>query len=119
MSSSRPFSSTSSTNANLSASTMSSSTFSTATTKAPPSSSSTSQHTAAAPTSSIASLQHLRPSPSPGLRVPSNRKTIYDRNLNRTRAAELSRASFSYLFAEMVVYAQRKVTGIQDLERRW
>ena len=53
-----------------------------------------------------------------GLRTPSNRKTIYDRNLNRTRAAELSRASFAYLFAEMVTYAQRRVTGIQDLEKR-
>ncbi|KAG8530395.1 uncharacterized protein KY384_004897 [Bacidia gigantensis] len=53
-----------------------------------------------------------------GLRVPSNRKTIYDRNINRTRAAELSRASFAYIFAEMVAYAQKKVTGIQDLERR-
>jgi len=53
-----------------------------------------------------------------GLRTPSNRKTIYDRNLNRTRGAELSRAGFAYLFAEMVMYAQRRVTGIQDLERR-
>ena len=52
-----------------------------------------------------------------GLRVPSNRKTIYDRNINRTRTAELSRASFAYLFAEMVTYAQKRVTGIQDLER--
>lgn len=54
-----------------------------------------------------------------GLRTPSNRKTIYDRNLNRTRTAELSRASFAYLFSEMVTYAQKKVTGIQDLERRY
>lgn len=54
-----------------------------------------------------------------GLRTPSNRKTIYDRNLNRTRTAELSRASFAYLFSEMVTYAQRRVTGIQDLERRY
>ncbi|MCJ1480125.1 TRAPP subunit trs31 [Schaereria dolodes] len=53
-----------------------------------------------------------------GLRTPSNRKTIYDRNLNRTRTAELSRASFAYLFSEMVSYAQHRVTGIQDLERR-
>lgn len=52
------------------------------------------------------------------LRTPSNRKTIYDRNLNRTRTAELSRASFAYLFSEMVSYAQKRVTGIQDLERR-
>ena len=57
--------------------------------------------------------------PQSGLRYPSNRKTIYDRNLNRTRTAELSRASFGYLFAEMVTYAQRRVTGIQDLERRY
>ena len=54
-----------------------------------------------------------------GLRTPSNRKTIYDRNLNRTRTAELSRASFAYLFSEMVTYAQKRVTGIQDLERRY
>ncbi|KAI4132639.1 MAG: hypothetical protein LQ338_000579 [Usnochroma carphineum] len=52
------------------------------------------------------------------LRTPSNRKTIYDRNLNRTRTAELSRASFAYLISEMVSYAQKRVTGIQDLERR-
>ncbi|RAH70267.1 trafficking protein particle complex subunit 5 [Aspergillus aculeatinus CBS 121060] len=55
---------------------------------------------------------------STGLRVPSNRKTIYDRHLNRSRNAELSRASFAFLFGEMVTYAQRRVTGIQDLERR-
>ena len=53
-----------------------------------------------------------------GFRTPSNRKTIYDRNLNRTRQAELSRASFAYLFAEMVTYAQKRVKGIQDLERK-
>lgn len=58
------------------------------------------------------------PQSTPGLRVPSNRKTIYDRHLNRSRNAELSRASFAYLFAEMVTYAQRRVTGIQDLEKR-
>ena len=53
------------------------------------------------------------------LRVPTNRKTIYDRNLNRSRNAELGRASFAYLFMEMVTYAQKRVTGIQDLERRY
>ncbi|KAK2749480.1 TRAPP subunit trs31 [Myotisia sp. PD_48] len=56
--------------------------------------------------------------PSAGLRIPSNRKTIYDRNLNRTRNSELNKSTFAYLFAEMVIFAQRKVTGIQDLERR-
>lgn len=52
------------------------------------------------------------------LRLPSNKKTIYDRNLNRSRNAELSRASFAYLFMEMVSYAQKRVTDIQDLEKR-
>lgn len=59
------------------------------------------------------------PQQTPGLRLPSNRKTIYDRHLNRSRNAETSRASFAYLFAEMVTYAQRRVTGIQDLEKRY
>lgn len=69
---------------------------------------------------SSAQLQRVPqlPQPTPGLRTPTNRKTIYDRNLNRTRTAELSRASFAYLFGEMVGYAQKRVTGIQDLERR-
>lgn len=74
--------------------------------------------------SSSTSLQQQRAPQQPpqqhaGLRTPSNRKTIYDRNLNRTRTAELSRASFAYLFGEMVGYAQKRVTGIQDLERRY
>lgn len=54
-----------------------------------------------------------------GLRYPMNGKTIYHRTLNRTRTSELSQASFAYLFAEMVSYAQRRVTGIQDLEKRY
>jgi hypothetical protein len=54
-----------------------------------------------------------------GLRYPANGKTIYHRPLNRTKTAELSQASFAYLFSEMVSYAQRRVTGIQDLEKRF
>jgi hypothetical protein len=54
----------------------------------------------------------------PGLRYPSTKKTIYDRNLNRTKNAELSRAAFAYLFIEMINYAQRQVKGITDLEKR-
>ncbi|KAF2809024.1 trafficking protein particle complex subunit 5 [Mytilinidion resinicola] len=54
----------------------------------------------------------------PGLRYPSNKKTIYDRNLNRSKNAELSRAAFAYLFVEMISYAQKRVKGIADLERR-
>lgn len=55
---------------------------------------------------------------STGLRYPTNGKTIYSRTLNRTRTSELSQASFAYLFSEMVSYAQKRVTGIQDLEKR-
>lgn len=54
-----------------------------------------------------------------GLRYPSNKKTIYDRNLSRSRTAELSRAAFAYLFVEMIGYAQRRVSGIADLEKRY
>ncbi|KAF2646209.1 trafficking protein particle complex subunit 5 [Massarina eburnea CBS 473.64] len=56
--------------------------------------------------------------PGPGLRYPSNKKTIYDRNLNRTKNAELSRAAFAYLFIEMISYAQRGAKDVGDLEQR-
>ncbi|KJR89100.1 uncharacterized protein SPSK_06542 [Sporothrix schenckii 1099-18] len=56
--------------------------------------------------------------PQSGLRYPTSGKTIYHRPLNRTRNAELSQSAFAYLFSEMVGYAQRRVTGIQDLEKR-
>lgn len=55
----------------------------------------------------------------PGLKYPSSGKTIYHRPLNRSRTQELSQASFAYLFGEMVSYAQKRVTGIQDLEKRY
>ena len=61
---------------------------------------------------------HKPTSSSSGLRYPSNRRSIYDRHLNRSRTAELSKASFAYLFNEMITYAQRRVTGITDLEKR-
>lgn len=55
----------------------------------------------------------------PGLKYPTNGKTIYNRPLNRSRTQELSQASFAYLFGEMVSYAQKRVTDIQDLEKRY
>jgi hypothetical protein len=54
-----------------------------------------------------------------GLRYPSNKKSIYDRNLNRSKNSELSRAAFAYLFIEMIAYAQRGVTNVGDLEQRY
>ena len=81
-----------------------------------------------APTSSVASLSTAVPShgalgsisqlPPSSASLVGNKRTIYDRHLNRTRGAEMSRATFAYLFAEMVTYAQRRVTGIADLEKR-
>lgn len=54
-----------------------------------------------------------------GLRYPSNGKTIYHRALSRTKTAELSQASFAYLFSEMIGYAQKRVRGVQELEERY
>lgn len=55
----------------------------------------------------------------PGLRLPSSGKTIYHRPLNRTKTAEISQASFAYLFGEMISYAQRNIKSIQELEQRY
>lgn len=54
-----------------------------------------------------------------GLRYPSNKKTIYDRNLNRSKNAELSRAAFAYLFIEMINHAQKHAKDVGDLEKRY
>ncbi|EIN13200.1 TRAPP complex subunit trs31 [Punctularia strigosozonata HHB-11173 SS5] len=46
------------------------------------------------------------------------RPNIYDRNLNKTRTAEVSASAFAFLFSEVVQYTQKRVAGINDLERR-
>ena len=51
----------------------------------------------------------------PGL----NRPNIYDRNLNKTRSAEVSGAAYAFLFSEIVQYTQKRVSDINDLERQW
>jgi hypothetical protein len=56
--------------------------------------------------------------PGSNLRYASSRKTIYDRQLNRTQRADISKASFAFLFSEMIQYAQKQVSGIQDLEKK-
>lgn len=53
------------------------------------------------------------------MRYPSNKKSIYDRNLNRSKNAELSRAAFAYLFIEMIAYAQKGAKDVGDLEQRY
>ncbi|OAJ36353.1 hypothetical protein BDV3_000989 [Batrachochytrium dendrobatidis] len=46
------------------------------------------------------------------------RPTILDRNLNRTRSSEVSLSAYAFLFSEMLQYAQKRVNGIQDLEKK-
>ena len=53
------------------------------------------------------------------IRSSPRKQSIYDRNLNRSRGLELSHSAYTFLFAEMVAYAQNKVDGIAELERRY
>jgi len=46
------------------------------------------------------------------------RVPIVERNLNKTKGAEVGLGAFAFLFSEMLQYAQRRVHGIQDLERK-
>lgn len=48
----------------------------------------------------------------------SGRPNIYDRNLNKTRTADVSLSAFAFLFSEIIQYTQKRVSGIGDLERR-
>lgn len=86
-------------------------------------------------TSSLSSGEHLSPTTSStrfslqsapsisttlGTSKPQHaRPNIYDRNLNKTRTTEVSASAFSFLFSEVVQYTQKRVSGINDLERRW
>lgn len=53
------------------------------------------------------------------MRYPSNKKSIYDRNLNRSKNSELSRAAFAYLFIEMIAYAQKGAKDVGGLEQKY
>ncbi|QIW94693.1 hypothetical protein AMS68_000211 [Peltaster fructicola] len=54
----------------------------------------------------------------PSLRYPSNKKTIYDRNLNRTKNTEISLASFAYLFNQLITYHHSRSPSVSELESR-
>ena len=43
---------------------------------------------------------------------------IYTRHLNRSQTALLSRASFAYLFAEMISYTKQNISSVTALELR-
>lgn len=64
------------------------------------------------PPSIHSALGSVKPAPGP-------RPNIYDRNLNKTRTSEVSASAFAFLFAEIVQYTQKRVGGINDLERRY
>ncbi|EIM92709.1 TRAPP complex subunit trs31 [Stereum hirsutum FP-91666 SS1] len=84
--------------------------------------------------SSLSSAEHLSPTTSSarfslptapsisttigGPSKPLSRPNIYDRPLNKSRTAQVSASSFAFLFSELVQYTQKRVNGINDLERR-
>lgn len=45
-------------------------------------------------------------------------KSILEKNLNKSRGVEVSLSAETFLFSEMLQYAQKRVNGIQDLERK-
>ncbi|KAG0260053.1 TRAPP subunit trs31 [Mortierella polycephala] len=47
-----------------------------------------------------------------------NTTSILERHLNKTRGTEVSVNAFAFLFSEMLQYTQKRVHGIQDLERK-
>jgi len=63
---------------------------------------------------SAPSINTTLATPKPALARPN----IYDRNLNKTRTAEVSASALTFLFSEVVQYTQKRVSGINDLERR-
>ncbi|KAI9594863.1 NO signaling/Golgi transport ligand-binding domain-containing protein [Syncephalis fuscata] len=48
----------------------------------------------------------------------ARRAVILDRNLTKGKNAEVNLSAFSFLFSEMLQYAENRVHGIQDLERK-
>ncbi|KAF5382235.1 hypothetical protein D9757_008926 [Collybiopsis confluens] len=54
----------------------------------------------------------------PSKQPPGPKPNVYDRNLNKTRVADVSAASFAFLFSEVVQYTQKRVGGVNDLEKR-
>ena len=48
-----------------------------------------------------------------------SRPSIYDKNFNKSRLTEVSGSAFAFLFSEIVQYTQKRVSGINDLERRY
>lgn len=62
------------------------------------------------------------PQPQPSLPpLPANQKrtsVIYDRPVTKSRGAEVSLGAWAFLFAEIVQYTQKQVSGISEFEKR-
>ena len=89
-----------------------------------PSSSSTSRFSIASTTGALAAALPMSTSANAltakrasgvNLTAPPN---ILDRNLGKTRGAEVSFGAWAFLFSEIVQYTQRRVSGISDFEAR-
>lgn len=65
------------------------------------------------------SLPSSAPTPLGANKAAAARPNIYDRNLAKPRVSDVSGAAFSFLFSEVVQYTQKRVSGINDLERRY
>ena len=52
------------------------------------------------------------------LRYPSSRKSIYDRNLNRTKTAEVGLSAFAHLFNTIITYHHSKSDSVSEIESR-
>jgi len=46
------------------------------------------------------------------------KSVILERSLNKTRNADIPISSLYYLYSEMVMYAQKRSSGIQELEQK-
>lgn len=76
---------------------------------------------AEAPTLASTAKASYTPLPPPAayvpLRYPTNKKTIYDKNLNR-RTSETSFASFAHLFNTLISYHHSRSPSVSELESR-
>ena len=52
------------------------------------------------------------------LRYPSSRKTIYDRNLNRTASTSTSLPALAYIFNTIITYHHSKSGSVSEIEQR-
>jgi len=61
-------------------------------------------------------IQQLTPPPA---RLPRKQSiTAQDRPLNQSRGAEIALASWAFLFSEIIIYSQRRISGIVELEQK-